>query len=115
VTSNDTGTNTRSITDLRRALIAESDDCQQRRQQFREPMKNGDQTALDAYEGLVGTGTYAWLVAGILCLLEQQHPETAAVVAGWVEASLDSGMDWLEDLNDDLDNGPATTAEVGAR
>jgi len=109
-----TDIDTRSITDLRCALIAESEDCHQRCQQFREPMKNGDQTALDAYEGLVGTGTYAWLVAGILRRLEQEHPETAAVVAGWVEASLDSGMDWLEDLNDDLDNKPAATAEVGA-
>jgi len=110
-----TDIDTRSITDLRRALIAESEDCHQRRQQFREPMKNGDQAALDAYEGLVGTGTYAWLVAGILRRMEQEHPETAAVVAGWVEASLDSGMDWLEDLNDDLDNESATTVEVGAR
>lgn len=104
----------RSITDLRRALIAESDDCHQRRQQFRKPMKNGDQAALDAYEGLVGTGTYAWLVAGILRRLEQQHPETAATVAKWVEVSLDSGMDWLEDLNDDLDSELAASVEAGA-
>lgn len=107
-------TETRSITNLRRVLIAESEDCHQRRQAHRPNMKS-DPAAFDAYEGLVGTGIYAWLIAGILGLLGERHPETAATVAEWVEASLDSGMDWLESLNDDLDGEPATTAEAGAR
>lgn len=112
-------TKPRSITDLRRALVAESEACHQRRQQYHVAMKNNpeDQAAPDAYEGLVGTGTYAWLVAGILRLLEQRHPETAATVADWTEESLNSGVDWLESLNDDLDvqlDVDATTAKAGA-
>jgi len=110
---------TRSITDLRCALVAESRAHLKTSRTYADILKpdntNATQADWDAFGGAVGTGTYAWLVAGVLRLLEQRHPETAATVAGWVGLSQDSGIDWLESLNNDLDAEPAATVEAGAR
>lgn len=108
----------RSITDLRRALVAESHAHLKTSRSYMAILTPGNADATqadwDAFGGAVGTGTYAWLVAGILRLLEQRHPETAETVAQWVGLSQDSGIDWLESLNNDLDSEPAATAEAGA-
>lgn len=109
---------TRSITDLRRALIAESLAHLKTSKSYMAILTPGNADATqadwDAFGGAVSTGTYAWLTAGILRLLERDHPEMAAVVARWVELSRDSGTDWLTDLNNDLDGELAVTVEAGA-
>jgi hypothetical protein len=99
-------TEPRSITDLRRALLAEYLKCAERRKPHFDAFRADDPASIihwQAYEGLVGTGTYAWLIAGVLRLLEKRDPDAAADVAQWVELSLDSGVEWLEHLNNDID------------
>lgn len=107
----------RSVTDLRKALVAETRSRYDRSKPYMDalaPGANGTQADWDAFTGLTEAGIYAWLIAGILRLLERDHPETAATVASWVEESLNSGMDWLENLNDDLD-APDDDAEATAK
>lgn len=112
-------TEPRGITDLRRQLVAESRAHLKTSRSYADVLTprnvGATQADWDAFCGATGTGTYAWLVAGILRLLEQKHPETAATVAEWVEESLNSGMDWLESLNNDLDGEAAETVEAAAR
>lgn len=111
-------TDTRSITELRQALIAESRAHLETSKPYMDILKPGNANATqadwDAFGGAASTGTYAWLVAGILRLLEQHHPEMAGTVAGWIELSRDSGIDWLESLNNDLDGEPTATAKAAA-
>jgi len=115
VTSNDTIPEI-DINALRRKLIAEYVTSGERRKAYFDVLRPGNADATradwDAYMALAGTGTYAWLVSGILRLLEQKHPETAVNVAAWVELMLDSGTDWLEDLNNDLPDEAFTSVDA---
>lgn len=112
-------TEPRSITDLRRQLVAESRAHLKTSRTYADiltPRNVGaTQADWDAFCGAVGTGTYAYMVAGILRLLEQRDPDAAADVAEWVKLSQDSDVDWLESLNNDLDNEPAATVEAVQR
>jgi hypothetical protein len=97
-----------SVTDVRRALIAESEDFYKRRKPYfasmradASPAESGP--AFDAYEGLVAAGAYGWLLAAMLRKLSEDHGATYAEdFAALVAEVMESGVDWLEDANDDL-------------
>lgn len=99
---------TRTITDIRRELVAESEGCHQRSRHYLAAMKLPTSTHadFDAYEGLATAGAYAWAMAAILRVIDEGKPEAVASI---IEAAVADGTDWLEDANNDLDGAPGGT------
>lgn len=70
-----------TVADVRRALVAESNDFYERRQPIHRAMHDAPKDdpnfgpLFDAYESLVAAGCYAWLLAAILRKLAQDHGE----------------------------------------
>lgn len=100
----------------RTALVAEWTDAMERRhahfETLRGDRKPGDpvlertpltDAALDAYEGLVGAGTYAYLIAAMLLEVDEVNPALAQQLAEMVDEVHESGDECLEGANDDLD------------
>lgn len=99
---------TRTITDIRRELVAESEGCHQRSRHYMAAMKLPTSTNadFDAYEGLATTSAYAWAMAAILRVVDEGKPEAVAPI---IEAAMADGTDWLEDANSDLNDVSGAT------
>jgi hypothetical protein len=92
----------------REALLAESEDFLGRThahfetfhgQEKRTPLV---EAALDAYEGLVTSGVCAYVIAAMLRQVDEADPALAQKLAGMVDLARESGLDWLQEANDDL-------------
>lgn len=105
-------------TELRRELLDQWDDlAKRRRAAFGALHATGERGAkpdrgdLDRFEGLAIAGDFSFLLAAVLRRAEQYRAMDAAAepepFADWLARTvglvLDSGLDWLEGANDDLD------------
>lgn len=59
-------------------------------------------TAFDAYEGYCAAGIFQIAISTILRYLAQEAPEHAQIVARIADEVMESGLDALDDTNDDL-------------
>jgi hypothetical protein len=112
-----TTTDEPTVTDIRRALMAEAADFHRRCQPHRHAMKidgYGD-VALDAYEGLATAGAFVQLVSAILAdLADNGHEELAVRYTAWTHDVMENGDDGLEDANSDIPWGGASESEDAA-
>lgn len=94
-----------TVTQIRTALLKESQDFYQRRKPHSAAMhgKGAHDAHFDAYEGLVAAGAYAEALAAILRLTAERHGEDAAAdFAALVHDVMENGNDGLEDVNRDV-------------
>lgn len=66
--------------------------------------------AFDACTGLVGAGTYAYLIAAMLREVDEKDPALALELAEMVDQVGENGIEWIEDANGDLDGDEETAA-----
>lgn len=101
-----------SVTDIRRALVAEAADFDERRQTHQANMHTDGTHRCDAYEGLARASAYGLLLAGVLGQLNQRPGlhDVAAGLADVVEDVMAHGTRALADVNADLHiPGPSET------
>lgn len=100
-----TTTDEPTVTNIRRALMAEAADFHRRRQPHRHAMKidNYNDIASDAYEGLAAAGCYGQLISAILAdLVDNGHEDLAVRYTAWTHDVMENGDDGLEDANSDI-------------
>lgn len=93
-----------SVTDVRRALVAEAADFDERRQTHQANMHTDGTHRCDAYEGLARASAYGLLLAGVLGQLDRRPGlhDVAAGLADVVEDVMAHGARALADTNADL-------------
>jgi hypothetical protein len=103
------------ITEVRKTLIAESYDLFRLTKAYFETIESPAMSTFefDVY-GAIGAGsTYAYLLAGVLQIIENRHGnDEAREMAALFDAVRDGGTEVLEDVNHDIDeraraDGPA--------
>jgi hypothetical protein len=103
------------ITEVRKTLIAESYEHYKLCKAYYETIETPAMSTFefDVYGAIAGASTYAYLLAGVLQIIENRHgSDEAREMAALFDAVREGGTEVLEDVNDDLDekaraDGPA--------
>ncbi|HEY8977712.1 MAG TPA: hypothetical protein VIN75_26090 [Burkholderiaceae bacterium] len=107
-----------TVADVRRALVAESEEFGTRRLPYSRALRgsfDATQADFDAYEALCAAGSFAFVLAAILRKLAEDHGEAyAAQFAAVVHSAMADGPDGIDECaNDDLGAARTTPTRTG--